>query len=122
MAGIARWLAPSLTLLLAGCGAEEATQQPVEPDNMIACALGPGAEFVEDCSVERSMEGGRGYLTLWHSDGSFRRLMILSDGQVMETADGADRAIVTQGADGFEVALADNRYLIPRAVMGDGGR
>lgn len=113
---------PLIAALLAGlaaaCSGGEGA--PVPEGESLACALGGAADFAQDCLLERVREGGADILVLHHPDGGFRRLIVLPSGGLI-AADGADQAQVSEGQDGFSVALGQDRYHIPQAlVAGDG--
>jgi hypothetical protein len=99
-------------LLLLGACSQEAAEKPAvaaaEGDNRIECALGGAAEFKRDCVVEREQQVGGVSLTVRHPDGGFRRFMVYNEG--IETADGADRAEVTQHGGRTDVTVGSDRY------------
>lgn len=115
-------------LLLAGCAqpapdtsaiaaVEAETRAKVEDDGRVVCALDGSSDFARVCTVDR-VAGDEGLtLTVRHPDGAFRRLLVTRDGRGVIAADGAEAARVTiVGADRIEVALADDRYLLPAKV------
>jgi hypothetical protein len=107
-----------LLLTLAACGRSEqeaaqiAEQRAVEAAPKFLCAQGGGA-LVAACTAERTRTDKGWTLTLRHPDGHFRRLLVSEDGRAVSAADGAERAIVTAGPDGTEVAIGDDRYRLP---------
>ena len=93
----------ALTLLLAGCGADPASQPAAQAGETVAC--GPvGEALLPVCTVERDGT----VLILHHPDGGFRRLQI--QGNVITAADGAEVAIVTHPANATEVTIGGMRY------------
>jgi hypothetical protein len=102
-------------LALAACGAPEAETPQASADGpRIACALGDGAAFEPDCTVERSETPDGPLLTLRHPDGGFRRLQVVGDGRGVIAADGAAAAeVILRGDTEIEVALDGDRYRLP---------
>ncbi len=83
-----------------------------EPAERIACAVG-NAALTNDCTVERVATADGAVLTIRHPDGGFRRLRVLTDGQVA-AADGASPVrVVNRNDAGTEVAIGDARYRLP---------
>lgn len=77
------------------------------------CAIGAGARWNRNCSVER--EGD--VLTFRHGDGGFRRFRIVRDGHGLVAADGAEKAHITVVGKGqIEVAVAQDRYRLPATI------
>jgi hypothetical protein len=106
--------------VLAACS--QAAETP-DPDSLIECALGGAAEFARECSVERIYVMNVLELTVRHPDGGFRRFAVTEQGRVVAPADGAEAAAVTPREGGeIEVAVGADRYRIPAAMAGDGGR
>lgn len=92
-----------LGVLLAGCGADPATQPAQQAGETVAC--GPvGETLLPVCTVER--DGGS--IILHHPDGGFRRLQV--QGNVIAAADGAEVASVTHPAGATEVTIGGMRY------------
>ena len=57
------------------------------------------------------------WITIRAPSGSFRRLLVTTDGRGVVAADGADPALVTPiAADRIQVAIAGDRYLLPATV------
>lgn len=93
----------ALTLLVAGCGADPASQPAAQEGETVAC--GPvGETLLPVCTVER--DGST--LILHHPDGGFRRLAV--QGNVLTAADGAELASVTHPAGATEVTIGGMRY------------
>jgi hypothetical protein len=111
-------LAPALAL--AACGGPDATAPaPAADAPRIACALGDGADFGPDCTVERAETPEGPLLTLRHPDGGFRRLLVVDDGRGVIAADGAAAASVAMlGDNEIEVALDGDRYRLPATPGG----
>ena len=109
-------------LALAACSAEEqAAPPPAEMPGaeLVDCALGGRDVFVKECAVERIEEDGGIFYTVRHPDGGFRRFHVVSDGRGLETADGADDAVITVSGNSIDVLVGEDRYLFPATVEGD---
>lgn len=111
--------APAL-LMLAACssGGEAGAVAEADEDSLIACAIGGASEFTRNCAVERAVEDGALVLVIHHDDGGFRRLRVMTDGSGVITADGADPAGVTVFEGEIEVAVGEDRYVLPATVTG----
>lgn len=114
-----------LLLTLATCrDAGEATEEALARSEKeaadggrIACAVDGAASVTRDCTMER-LSGREGTtLTIRHPSGSFRRLLVATDGRGVVAADGADPALVSVIGQGrIEVAIAGDRYQLPATV------
>lgn len=94
---------------MAGCG-----QQPVDPKSLIACQLAGAETFARNCTIDRSSGPDGTILTIHHPDGGFRRLLVATDGQGVDAADGASHAEVRlEGDREIEVLLDGDRYRLP---------
>jgi hypothetical protein len=106
----------AILLALAGCGSKPVVENKVEQakaDNRIDCAVGGEVEFSQSCAIER---GSGTALTLRHSDGGFRRLILEGDGAI-DTADGAESITVNSMADGrTEITVGEDRYRLPATL------
>lgn len=92
-----------LGVLVAGCGADPASQPAQQAGETVAC--GPvGETLLPVCTVER--DGST--LILHHPDGGFRRLQV--EGNVIAAADGAEVATVTHPAGATDVTIGGMRY------------
>ena len=116
-------LAAALLLALAACG--ENGQAPEEQGagpaaasaEKIECAVGGSTAFAADCAVERTDSPEGATLTLRAPDGSFRRLLVTTDGRGVVAADGAEPAAVTPlSGNRIEVAIGGDRYRLPATV------
>ena len=114
----------SLLLLmpLAACGqgkqeaARAQEQREVAAAPHFPCAKGD-APLRPDCTAERTQTKQGWVITIRHPDGHFRRLRVTDDGRGVVAADGAEAAKVTPaGADGVDIAIADDRYRLPATV------
>ena len=108
--------------MLAACSSDASEVPPPDPDDLIECALGGVVAFARDCAVERSREEGALFLVVRHPDGGFRRFEVLTDGQGLAAADGADKAQIAVHGDGIEVAVGADRYRFPARIAGDAQR
>ena len=113
-----RTLALAGFLLLAACGGAEESEggAPAPATETIECAVA-GAAFEKACTVER-VSGAEGLTLVVRSpSGSFRRLLVTTDGRGVVAADGAEAATVTPLSDSrIEVAIAGDRYRLPATV------
>lgn len=88
---------------------------------MIDCALAGAHDFARDCRIQRRVEEGVLVLVVHHPDGGFRRFEVLSDGQALATADGADDAEIIVGERQIDVSVGTDRYRFPAtSKAGDG--
>lgn len=83
---------------------------------MIDCAVGGASQFTRSCHVERETVDGALNLVIHHDDGGFRRLTVMTDGSGVITADGADPARVTLFDGEIEVAVGQDRYMLPATI------
>ena len=98
--------------LLAACGGPPGP----EAASRIECAVDGATVFTRVCTVERS-PGPAARFTIRAPSGSFRRLLVTTDGRGVVAADGADPAVVTLlGDNRIEVAIAGDRYRLPATV------
>ncbi len=116
-------LVPLLMLLaLAACGDPDAARRDAlaaadAQADRIDCALEGAPRFERVCAVERSSGPDGLILTVRSPGGSFRRLLVTTDGRGVVAADGADPAAVTLlGDQRIEVAIAGDRYRLPATV------
>lgn len=103
---------------LAACGDPEAAQQAAAAsDEKIDCAVAGADAFEPVCTVERATGSDGLVLTVHAPNGSFRRLLVTTDGRGVVAADGAEEAVVTP-LDGsrIEVAVGPDRYRLPATV------
>jgi hypothetical protein len=106
----------AILMALAGCGSKPVIENKVEQakaDDRIDCAVGGETDFSESCAIER---GTGTALTLRHSNGGFRRLLLEADGTI-DTADGAETITVNAMSDGrTEIAVGEDRYRLPATL------
>ncbi|MXO72339.1 hypothetical protein [Alteraurantiacibacter buctensis] len=114
---------PLIAALLAGlaaaCSGGEGA--PVPEGSNVACAVAGAADFVDECVVEQVHEGGGDVFVIHHTDGGFRRLVVLPSGGLI-AADGADQAVVSEEQGLLAVTLGQDRYRIPRALLAGEGQ
>ena len=95
----------------------DALAAAAEQSGKVDCATEGAARFERVCPVERSSGPEGLILTVRSPSGSFRRLLVTSDGRGVIAADGADPANVTLlGDDRIEVRIAGDRYRLPATV------
>lgn len=115
-------ISSALILVLASSGCSAGAEQPqaAAGAQRIECALGEGAEFADDCLVERSASGDTRVVTVRHPDGGFRRFEQVDDGRGLTIADGADEAVTSLAGDVLEITVGQDRYLFPATATGGG--
>lgn len=116
-----------LLLGVAGCGRGEEQRRPgpapsraasasdsASQDDRIACATEGAAQWERVCMLDRA-QGPKGQvLTLYSPSGSFRRLLVATDGRGVVAADGAEPARVRLvSANEIEVTIGGDRYRLP---------
>jgi hypothetical protein len=112
----------SLILLLSACGesgpaSEDVLASAPQGAERIECAIGGGAAFAPVCAVDRARSPEGLTLTVRGPNGSFRRLLVTTDGRGVINADGVEQAVVTPlGTDRIEVAIGNERYRLPATV------
>lgn len=99
-------LVASLALTIGACSAN---QTPEPEGDIIACAIGAGAEFAEVCTLEKVSNGE---FVVHHPDGGFRRFTS-RDGIISH--DGADEGSSPQsGEEGIvEIKVDGDSYRLP---------
>lgn len=98
--------------LLAACGSE--TPAPQGPE--VRCAIGPGAELAEVCTLERTDPVE---FIIHHPDGGFRRFVWADTGE-LTLADGAEPLSVTDSIDDpevIEMTVGSDRYRLRQALV-----
>ncbi|HEX8580020.1 MAG TPA: hypothetical protein VF655_10565 [Allosphingosinicella sp.] len=111
-----------LLLLLSACGDAEETPKDVlasapEGAERVECAVGGAGAFEKVCALDRAQSPEGLTLTIRAPNGSFRRLLVTSDGRGVIAADGVEQAKVTSlGTSGIEVAIGGDRYRLPATI------
>ncbi|MFL6863623.1 MAG: hypothetical protein ACJ8DZ_11535 [Allosphingosinicella sp.] len=83
-------------------------------DDRIACATGGAGRLERVCTLDRGDSPRGQVLTLYSPDGSFRRLLIATDGHGVVAADGSEGASVKLiGPGEIEVTVGGDRYRLP---------
>ena len=109
-------------LALASCGDPDSARKAAlaaaaDQSERVDCATDGADAFERVCAVDRSAGPEGLILTVRSPSGSFRRLLVTTDGRGVVAADGADPAVVTVLADDrIEVAIAGDRYRLPATV------
>jgi hypothetical protein len=98
--------------LLTACGA---AQTPEPEGDTIDCAIGPGAQFSSDCTLEWIGVAGAQDFLIHHPDGGFRRFTLNENASGIALKDGADELEMVEPAQqGFwQFSVSGDRYLIP---------
>jgi hypothetical protein len=101
----------ALLAALAACG----EVSPPPEGEAVECAMGEGAAFATDCTLEQAAGGE---LVLHHPDGGFRRLLRDPVTGALVPRDGAE-LLVPEASDGDAVAFAvgPDRYRIPLSLL-----
>lgn len=109
-------------LLLAACsgGEPDGAETGTDASDLISCAIGSATEFTRNCRVERAVDNGVLTLVVHHEDGGFRRLTVMEDGSGVTAVDGADQATIAVFDGEIEVAIGEDRYLLPATITGAG--
>lgn len=95
-----------LALALAACGPEAAAPE----GEAIACAIGPGSGFANDCVLEIfALEERREMLVILHPGGGFRRFV--RENATLLPLDGAEPliAVANDSVHGMEFRIAEDR-------------
>ena len=108
-----RRLMPFLLLSACGSGGGDPSPVPQEQRMAIGCALAGSQAFEDKCSLAREDRADGILLTLSGPEGGFRRLIVSPDGREVRAADGALQPSTTRRGDRMEIALGDDRYLLP---------
>lgn len=85
----------------------------------ISCSIGPGAEFGDDCILERVSQD---LVVIHRPDGGFRRFTVEQrpEGPMLALADGAERLALVRlegGTRALEIAVNDERYRMEAKVL-----
>lgn len=104
--------------LLASCG--EVSGEPEGPS--VECAIGPGAELSEVCTLERISP--ESFVIHW-PDGGFRRFLLEQgeDGPKPSFADGADELVVVRiegETQRLDFGIDEERYRLDPALLASG--
>lgn len=94
--------------LLAACSAAS----PAPAGESVECAIGEGADFAEDCTLER-VAGGQ-EIVIHHPDGGFRRLRFDAASGTLAPLDGAEPLVFEEGQGVLQFAIGPDRYRISR--------
>ncbi|MEM8723931.1 MAG: hypothetical protein AAGE86_00270 [Pseudomonadota bacterium] len=103
--------AAALAVLLTAC----ATESPAPDGDMIACAIGPGADYSKVCTLE---EVGEGEFLIHSPNGGFRRLLFDPQAGEFGAVNGADALeILSQDGSIAEFEIGGDRYRIPHSLV-----
>lgn len=110
--------AVACTLMVVACSGGETQPQADDGAKRIACAIGEGSDFSDNCLVERDKNEDGKFLTVRHPDGGFQRFEQVADGRGLVSADGMEDAAL-QLVDGMlQVDVGQNRYRFPARITG----
>ena len=104
-----------VALLATSCGEPSGSPEGAS----ISCAIGPGAEFGDDCILEHI---SKDLVVIHRPDGGFRRLTVEQrpEGPMLALADGAERLALVRlnGATReLEIAVNDERYRMDASLL-----
>ena len=113
-----RGLSVALALcLVGGCNSRDSADVD-RGSERIECATDGSDRFEAVCTVERTVTEAGPVLTIRAPDGSFRRLLVTTDGRGVAAADGGEPAIVNPvGADRIEVRIGRDRYRLAATLQ-----
>lgn len=94
--------------LLAACSGES----PAPPGEKVECAIGKGAGFAADCTLERLAAAQA--IVIHHPDGGFRRLRFDAATGTLAPLDGDEPLVLEEGQGVLQFAIGPDRYRIPR--------
>lgn len=102
-------------MALGACSEEQATPPPppAASEQMLACAIGPGSQFSESCTLQKFEREGETIYRVNHPGGGFRMFTVAEDGSGMVPYDGAEGAVNALVGDLLEVTVGDERYRFP---------
>jgi hypothetical protein len=112
------WLALS-PITLSACTQYPGTGDQPVPE-AIACAIGKGSAFVEQCTAERGAGNAANEVIIRHEDGAFHRFEVAKDGHGLALADGAGEAKIIKNESMFEITLGNDRYRVPLTMLEPG--
>ncbi len=105
-----------LAATLISCGGETATPEP-EGDS-VDCAIGPGSDFSNVCTLEVTAPGA---FVIHHPDGGFRRFVLSEDeAATLSVADGAEPIVsetFDEGTQIIEFDLEVDRYRLDMGLV-----
>jgi hypothetical protein len=105
----------SALIAIALLGACDSNATPPPEGETLDCAIGQGADFAEDCTLEwLGAEWERDFL-IHHPDGGFRRFSLNEDATGVIVQDGAEEVEMLDPApDGsWQFSVSGDRYRIP---------
>lgn len=100
------------------CLAACAPQSGAPEGEAVDCALGPGAAFTRDCTLEAATAPEEAVFVIHHPDGVFRRFILSRATGEFVMADGAEALDAFTDQDGtVELTVSKDRYRIPPEVL-----
>jgi hypothetical protein len=104
-----------LALVLVACsgGEEEAATAVEAGDQMLACAIGPGSQFSDSCTLQKFERDGGTIYRVNQPGGGFRLFTLAEDGSGMVPHDGAETAVNRLDGNVLEVVVGQDRYRFP---------
>ena len=111
-------LLPCLALLACSSGEVPDETAVAAGDQRLTCAIGPGSEFSDSCSLQKIEREGETIYRVNQPGGGFRLFTLAEDGGGMVPHDGAGSAINTLDGDMLEVQVGADRYRFPARADG----
>ena len=102
--------------VLAACEQQDAAPPPPDPKapDTVLCRVNGAKDMAPLCRRENE----RDQLTIRHSDGGFRRFVVVDDGRGIVTADGAETAQIEQLDSGrIRVTVGSDAYDLPATFV-----
>ena len=106
-----------LPALLAACSDDvseaEAARAVEVGEQMLDCAIGPGSEYSQSCTLQTFQREEGTVYRVNHPGGGFRLFNTAEDGSGLVPHDGAEGAVNKLDGDVLEVAVGEDRYRFP---------
>jgi len=100
------------TLSLAACGVGES---PEPEGDTVECAIGEGADFASDCTLEWIGEAGKSEFLIHHPEGGFRRFAVNENASGVTAVDGAEETVMVDGVPTglWQFSVSGDTYRMP---------
>ncbi|GAA4039197.1 hypothetical protein GCM10022213_06450 [Parerythrobacter jejuensis] len=107
-----------LLFSLAACSQSDPVDEmaAAQGDQMLSCAIGPGTDFTESCTLQKFEREGETVFRVNHPRGGFRLFNLAGDGTGLIPHDGAEGAVNRLDGDVLEVTVGVDRYRFPAAA------
>ena len=99
-------------LSLAACGVGES---PQPEGDTVECAIGEGAAFASDCTLEWLGGAGGSEFLIHHPEGGFRRFAVNEDASGVTALDGAEETVMVDAPaqDQWQFTVSGDQYRMP---------